>query len=228
MNIYEFADDADTSLDDQQRAEIEKKDAIRLRIMVHGGDPEVSERLPGGRTKREQIRAALEALPFVGEALFALRIMVHGGDPEVSERLPGGSTKREQIRAALEALPYVGEALFALAPALEADLFDKCDGTIILIERNAEQRGARYELALHAGQRNAARKLFVLIPDDDRVPELEGDGFLATLVRERVKPLHRARYSDREYQQCRLVNKARNFVEGLKVERYQDLAALSR
>ena len=183
MNIYEFADDADTSLDDWQRAEIEKKDAVRLRIMVHGGDPEVSERLPGGRTKREQIRAALEDLP------------------------------------------YVGEALFALAPAFEADLFDACDGTVILIERNAEQIGARYELALHAGQGDVARKLFVFVPDGDRVPELEGDGFFPTLVRERVKPLHRARYSDREYQQCRLVRKALDFVEGLKVERYQEIAA---
>ena len=183
MNVYEFADDADNSLDNWQRAELARRDAIRLRIMVHGGDPTVSERLPDGRTKREQI-----------------------GD-------------------ALEALPYVEEVVFARDPSLEADLFDACDGTVILIERNAEQRGARYELALHAGQGSVARKLFVLVPDGDRVPELEGDGFFPTLVRNQVKPLHRPRYSDREYQQCRLVGKARDFVEGLKVERYQDLAA---
>lgn len=183
MNIYEFANDADTSLDDWQRAEIEKKDAIRLRIMVHGGDPEVSERLPDGRTKREQI----------GEAL--------------------------------EALPYVDEVVFARDPSLEAALFDACDGTVILIERNAAQRGARYELALHAGQGDVARKLFVFVPDGDRVPELEGDGFFPALVRERVKPLHRACYSDREYQRCRLVDKACDFVEGLKVEQYQEIAA---
>ena len=184
MNVYEFADDADNSLDDWQRAEIEKKDAIRLRIMVHGGDPDVSEKLPDGRTKREQI-----------------------GD-------------------ALKALPYVRAVVFALDPSFEADLFDVCDGTVILIERNAKQRGARYELVLHAGhQGEVTRKLFVLVPDGDRVPELNGDGFFPALVRNQVKPLHRPRYSDREYQQCRLVDKARDFVEGLKVERYEEIAA---
>lgn len=183
MNIYEFADDADTSLDHWQRAEIAKKDAIRLRIMLHGGDPAFSERLPDGRTKREQIRDALRELP------------------------------------------YVREVVFALDPSREADLFDVCDGTIILIERNAEQRGARHELTLHARQDDAVRKLFVFEPDGGRVPELEGNGFLPTLVRDSVKPLHRLRYSDRDYGQCRLVRKACDFVEGLKVERYQEIAS---
>ena len=184
MNIREFADGATTSLDDWQRAEIEKKDAVRLRIMLHGGDLAVSERLPDGRTKREQIREALDALP------------------------------------------YVEEVVFALTPSFEADLFEACDGTIILIERNAAQRGARHELTLHAGQDDAVRKLFVFVPDGDRVPELEGDGFLASLVRDRVKPLHQSRYSDRDYGQCRLVRKARDFVEGLRIEAYEDIAAL--
>ena len=183
MNIYEFADDADTSLDDWQRAEIAKKDAIRLRIMLHGGDPAFSERLPDGRTKREQIRDALDALP------------------------------------------YVGAVVFADDPSLEAALFNACDGTVILIERNAKQRGARDELTLHAAQDDAARKLFALIPDGDRVPEIEGNSFLAKLVRERVKPFHRECYSDREYQECSLVRRACGFVEGLKVERCQDIAA---
>lgn len=151
--------------------------------------------------------------------------MLHGGDPTVSERLPDGRTKREQIGDALEALLYVGEVVFARDPSLEADLFDACDGTIILIERNAEQRGARYELALHAGQDAAARKLFVFEPDGGRVPELEGDGFFATLVRDRVKPLHRLRYSDRDYGQCHLVRKACDFVEGLRIEAYEALAS---
>lgn len=151
--------------------------------------------------------------------------MLHGGDPTVSERLPDGRTKREQIGDALEALPYVAEVVFARDPSLEADLFDACDGTIILIERNAEQRGARYELALHAGQGDAARKLFVFEPDGGRVPELEGSGFFPTLVRNRVKPLHRLRYSDRDYGQCRLVRKARDFAEGLRIEAYEDLAS---
>lgn len=154
--------------------------------------------------------------------------MLHGGDPTVSERLPDGRTKREQIGDALEALPYVAEVVFARDPSLEADLFDACDGTIILIERDAEQRGARYELALHAGQGDAARKLFVFVPDGSRVPELEGGGFFATLVRDRVKPLHRSRYSDRDYGQCRLVRKARDFVEGLRIEAYEALAAPPR
>lgn len=154
--------------------------------------------------------------------------MLHGGDPTVSERLPDGRTKREQIGDALEALPYVDEVVFARDPSLEADLFNACDGTIILIERNAEQRGARYELALHAGQDDVPRKLFVFEPDGGRVPELEGDGFFATLVRDRVKPLHRSRYSDRDYGQCRLVRKARDFVEGLRIEAYEALAAPPR
>ena len=154
--------------------------------------------------------------------------MLHGGDPTVSERLPDGRTKREQIGDALEALPYVDEVVFARDPSLEADLFDACDGTIILIERNAEQRGARYELVLHAGQGAAARKLFVFEPDGGRVPELEGDGFFATLVRDRVKPLHRSRYSDRDYGQCRLVRKACDFVEGLRIEAYEALAVPPR
>ena len=120
------------------------------------------------------------------------------------------------------------EVVFARVPSLEADLFDACDGTIILIERNAAQRGARYELALHAGQDDAARKLFVFVPDGGRVPEIEGDGFFATLVRDRVKPLHRSRYSDRDYGRCRLVRKARDFVEGLRIEAYEALAAPPR
>ena len=175
---------ADTSLDEWQRTENAKREALRLRIMLHGGDPALSERLEGD-----------------------------------------GRTKREQIRDALESLPYVDEVVFARDPVDEAALFDACDGTIILIERNAEQRGARAELVLHAGQSEVARKLFVLIPDGDRVPELEGDGFFATLVRNRVKPLHRWRYSDREYEQCYLVRKAREFVEGLRLELIEDIAA---
>ncbi len=152
--------------------------------------------------------------------------MVHGGDPAVSERLPDGRTKREQIRDALRELPYVREVVFALDPSREADLFDVCDGTIILIERNAKQRGARYELVLHAGQQGeVTRKLFVFVPDGDRVPELDGSGLFPNLVRDRVKPLHRLRYSDRDYGQCRLVRKACDFVEGLKVERYQEIAS---
>lgn len=185
MNIRESADAAKTSLDDWQRTELAKRDAVGLRIMLHGGDPAVSERLPDGRTKREQIRDALRELP------------------------------------------YVREVVFARDPSLEAALFDDCDGTIILIERT-EQRGARYELALHAGQGEAARKLFVFEPDGGRVPELEGDGFFATLVRDRVKPLHRSRYSDLDYGQCRLVRKACDFVEGLRIEAYEDLAAPPR
>lgn len=152
-----------------------------------------------------------------------LRVMLHGGDPEHSQQLGDGRTKRQQIRDALEALSYVGEVVFAQAPELEATLFDACDGTVILIERNPEQRGARSELALHAGQQDVARKLFVLIPDSGRVPELAGDGFFATLVRERVKPLHRVPYSDRDYEACHLVEKALEFVEGLRVERSEDL-----
>lgn len=173
---------ADTSLDEWQRTENAKREALRLRIMLHGGDPARSERLDG-------------------------------------------RTKREQIRDALRDLPYVDEVVFARDPVDEAALFDACDGTIILIERNAEQRGARAELVLHAGQSEVARKLFVLIPDGDRVPELEGGGFFATLVRNRVKPLHQWRYSDWEYERCYLVRKAREFVEGLRLELIEDLAA---
>ena len=182
MNIREFAHAATTSLDDWQRAEIAKKDAIQLDIMLHGGAVAESERLADGRTKREQIRDALRELP------------------------------------------YVREVVFACDPSLEAGLFNACDGTIILIERNAEQRGARHELTLHAGQDDVPRKLFVFEPDGG-VPELEGSGFFPTLVRNRVKPLHRSRYSDRDYGQCRLVRKARDFVEGLRIEAYEALAS---
>ena len=152
-----------------------------------------------------------------------LSLMVHGGAPDYSERLADGLTKREQVRVALEHLDYVDEVVFALDPSLEADLFDFCDGTVLLIERNAEQRGARFELALHVGQQDVARKLFVFIPDDRRVPELEGEGFFATLVRDRVKPLHRVRYSDHDYEECCLIEKALEFAEGLRIERSDDI-----
>lgn len=154
---------------------------------------------------------------------FRIRVMLHGGDPSKSERLDG-HTKRQQIREALEALPYVQEVVFAREPRDEPALFENCHGTIVLIERNAEQRGARYELALHAGQRNVARKLFVFVPDNDRVPELEGNGFFATLVRDRVKRAHRYEYSDREYEQCHLVQVAWDFVADLRTELLEDLA----
>lgn len=182
MNHREIAGGADASLDEWQRAESAKRERFRMRLMLHGGDPSMSERLDG-------------------------------------------HTKREQIREALEALPFVEEVVFARDPRDEPTLFDACHGTIILIERNAAQSGARYELALHAGQRNVARKLFVFIPDNDRVPELEGDGFFATLVRDRVKRAHRCEYSDREYEQCHLVQVAWDFVADLRTELIEDLAA---
>lgn len=182
MNHREIAGGADASLDEWQRAESAKRERFRMRLMLHGGAPSVSERLDG-------------------------------------------RTKREQIRDVLEDLPYVREVVFALEPRDESALFDSCDGTIILIERNTAQSGARYELALHVGQRNVARKLFVFIPDNDRVPELEGNGFFATLVRDRVKRAHRYEYSDREYEQCHLVQVAWDFVADLRTELIEDLAA---
>ena len=182
MNHREIAGGADASLDAWQKEEIARRDRFRIRVMLHGGDPSVSERLDG-------------------------------------------HTKRRQIRSALESLPYVEEVVFARDPRDEAALFDACDGTIILIERNAMQGGARYELALHAGQRGVARKLFVFLPDNDRVPELEGDGFFATLVRDRVKRAHRYEYSDREYEECHLVQVAWDFVADLRTELIEDIAA---
>ncbi len=153
--------------------------------------------------------------------------MVHGGDTGRSEQLEAlgfpKRTKREQIRHALNAVPYVAEVVFADEPFLEPHLFDACDGTVVLIEWNVEQRGARFELALHVGQQDVARKLFVFIPDDRRVPELEGEGFFATLVRDRVKPLHRVRYSDHDYEECCLIEKALEFAEGLRIERSDDI-----
>ena len=182
MNHREIAGGADASLDEWQRAESAKRERFRMRLMLHGGDPSVSERLDG-------------------------------------------RTKREQIREALEALPFVEEVVFARDPRDEPTLFDACHGTIILIERNAAQSGARYELALHVGQRNVARKLFVFIPDNDRAPELEGDGFFATLVRDRVKRAHRYEYSDREYEQCHLVQVDWDFVADLRTELIEEIAA---
>lgn len=64
MNKEEFARAAQGSLDAWQRGEIAKKEAIRLRLMVHGGDPEVSEQVEGGLTKRQQVRVALEHLDY--------------------------------------------------------------------------------------------------------------------------------------------------------------------
>ena len=142
--------------------------------------------------------------------------MVHGGDPTYSQKLDDGLTKREQIRAALQKLSYVHEVVFALSPVLEGELFEKCEGTIILIERNPKQLGARDEFRAHALQRDVARKLFVFIPAEEGEPQ--GEGFFATLVRDRVKPLHKWHYSDTDYEECHLVQKATAFVEGLRIE----------
>ena len=180
MNKEEAGGGGDATLDDLQQAQIAEREAIRLRIMLHGGDPAHSPRLPN----------------------------------------LGGRTKREQLRDALEELPYVSEVVFARDPALEADLFDACDGTVILLEPNLEQRGAWYELAMHASQPGAPRKLAVFVPEGDR--ELSGDGFLPTLVRRRVKSVHQWRYSDDDYEQCYLVREARAFVEGLLIEKSEE------
>ena len=152
-----------------------------------------------------------------------LRIMVHGGDPSLSEKLQGGLTKRQQIRSALETVPYVSGVVFAEKPEEEPDLFEECDGTIILIERNTEQRGAWYELAMHAGQRGSSKKLGVFIPDGGRVIDLEGGRFLATFVERRLNPLYQWRYTDFDYEQCRLVTTARDFVDSLRGKRFEDL-----
>lgn len=183
MSKEELARAAEGSLDAWQREEIAKRDAIRLRLMVHGGSVDHSERLRDGLTKREQIRARLQQLPFVQEALFAT------------------------------------------APHLEAQLFDACDGTVLLIERDARQKGARYELVLHSGQSDVPKKLFVFIPDGDRVPELEGEGFFPALVRDRVKPVHKLRYSDRDYDDCHLVEKAIDFAESILIDRAESIAS---
>lgn len=182
MSKEELARAAQGSLDAWQREEIAKREAIRLRFMVHGGSVEHSEQL---------------------------------GD---------GLTKREQIRARLHQLPFVEEAVFAAAPHLEAELFDACDGTVLLIERNAQQKGARYELVLHSGQSDVSKKLFVFIPDGDRVPELEGDDFFPALVRDRVKPVHKLCYSDRDYEDCHLVEKAIDFAESVLIDRAEAIA----
>lgn len=53
------------------RQRLDEAGAISFRIMVHGGDTGATDKLSDGRTKREQIRDALQELDYVGEVIFA-------------------------------------------------------------------------------------------------------------------------------------------------------------
>ena len=142
-----------------------------------------------------------------------LVIMVHGGDVGHSPKLANGLTKREQIRKALLDLPYVADAFFATDPAEEKDLFDKSDGTVVLVESDPFQSGARHEIAVHAYQDKADHKLCVLFPKGDE--EFEGMGYLRSLMWNYLNPLNLWAYSVDDYFDCYLVPTARAFVEGL-------------
>ena len=155
-----------------------------------------------------------------------IEMLVHGGNPSRVPPLAASSgqtpsTKRQQIQAALVRLPHVSAALFTedlvaestpLGP-FEHDLFERTDGTVVLVELDSRFRGSRDEVTKHAEQPRADEKLLVLLP-----PDLHDDrGFFGTNFRTLIPSTNIYEYTAEQYEEGNLIARVERFSKDLRI-----------